>query len=510
MLEFGTAGPARRARRRTQPDEPRRRHPGGGRPRGVPAGRAAGPASRRSSSATTRATTPTSSPATPRAVVVGAGRARAAAAAAAADAGAGLRHPPPRRRRRRHGHREPQPAAGQRLQGLPRRRLPDRAAGRRRDRRRTSPRSAPVADVPRADDGWETLGDDVARRLRRRRRRASSTPDAPRDLTHRPHARCTASATTTVRAAFVRAGFPAPVVVREQAEPDPDFPTVAFPNPEEPGAMDLALAPRRARSAPTSSSPTTPTPTGARWPCPDPALGTGGCCAATRSARCSARTCVRRGRRAARRLRQLDRVLAAARGDRRGGRLRHEETLTGFKWIVAGRPGLRYGYEEALGYCVAPRARARQGRRQRRPARSPSSRPRSRPRAARSSTCSTTSPSSTGCTRPTRFSVRVADLAADRTTLMARLRAEPPTTVAGVEVARTDDLAAATAGCRRPRACATTSPTARGSSCGRAAPSPRSRSTSRSSSPSRRQPRSRSHARWPRRGSPASAPTSKP
>ena len=33
--------------------------------------------------------------------------------------------------------------------------------------------------------------------------------------------------------------------------------------------------------------------------------------------------------------------------------VRHEETLTGFKWI-ARVPGLRYGYEEALGYCVDP------------------------------------------------------------------------------------------------------------------------------------------------------------
>src|SRR5690606_34945862 len=45
----------------------------------------------------------------------------------------------------------------------------------------------------------------------------------------------------TLERAFARAGFPPPHVVPEQAAPDPDFPTVTFPNPEEPGAMDLAL-----------------------------------------------------------------------------------------------------------------------------------------------------------------------------------------------------------------------------------------------------------------------------
>ncbi|MDP3208254.1 MAG: phospho-sugar mutase, partial [Rhodoglobus sp.] len=41
---------------------------------------------------------------------------------------------------------------------------------------------------------------------------------------------------------FAAAGFDSPAIVAEQIEPDAKFPTVAFPNPEEPGAMDLTLA----------------------------------------------------------------------------------------------------------------------------------------------------------------------------------------------------------------------------------------------------------------------------
>src|SRR5699024_7661883 len=40
---------------------------------------------------------------------------------------------------------------------------------------------------------------------------------------------------------LARAGFTDVHVVPEQADPDPQFPTVAFPNPEEPGALDLAM-----------------------------------------------------------------------------------------------------------------------------------------------------------------------------------------------------------------------------------------------------------------------------
>jgi MFS family permease len=47
--------------------------------------------------------------------------------------------------------------------------------------------------------------------------------------------------TQTLAQVFEKAGFAPLILVKEQSEPDPDFPTVAFPNPEEPGAIDLAI-----------------------------------------------------------------------------------------------------------------------------------------------------------------------------------------------------------------------------------------------------------------------------
>ena len=55
--------------------------------------------------------------------------------------------------------------------------------------------------------------------------------------------------TETVEAVFKAAGFDAPILVEEQAKPDPAFPTVAFPNPEEPGAIDLSIAKAKAVGA---------------------------------------------------------------------------------------------------------------------------------------------------------------------------------------------------------------------------------------------------------------------
>ena len=183
-------------------------------------------------------TTPTSSRATPPRSWQAAGVRALLLPDAPAHARARLRDPAPRRRGRRHGHRLAQPAARQRLQGLPRRHEPDRAAGRRRDRRRdrrgrTGRRAAPRrrATTVLGHEVAEAYVDAVV----------ALSADGPRDSSW-PTPRCTASGATPLVEAVARAGFPrAARRGASRREPDPDFPTVAFPNPEEPGAMDLAL-----------------------------------------------------------------------------------------------------------------------------------------------------------------------------------------------------------------------------------------------------------------------------
>ncbi|HLV57081.1 MAG TPA: phospho-sugar mutase [Actinotalea caeni] len=151
------------------------------------------------------------------------------------------------------------------------------------------------------------------------------------------------------------AGFTDVTVVAEQAAPDPDFPTVAFPNPEEPGALDLALATARRVDADLVVA-NDPDADRCSVAVPDPraeggwrqlsgdevgallgeligssAAGTGATLA------CSV----------------VSSRLLAAIAARHG--LEFRATLTGFKWI-ARVPGLDFGYEEALGYCVDPAA----------------------------------------------------------------------------------------------------------------------------------------------------------
>ncbi|MER3394506.1 MAG: phospho-sugar mutase, partial [Microcella pacifica] len=158
---------------------------------------------------------------------------------------------------------------------------------------------------------------------------------------------------------FAAAGLGEPTVVAEQVEPDGGFPTVSFPNPEEPGALDLAIAtanragaeliiahdPDADRLAVAVPRPESATADSAGW------------------RRLSGNEVgALLGWRAAERLQRegQDGALAASlvSSPALGAIARHygldyRDTLTGFKWISR-TPRLRFGYEEALGYLVNP------------------------------------------------------------------------------------------------------------------------------------------------------------
>ncbi len=153
----------------------------------------------------------------------------------------------------------------------------------------------------------------------------------------------------TASRVFEAAGFDAPALVTEQIEPDAAFPTVAFPNPEEPGAMDLTLARALEVGAdvaivndPDADRLAVAIPTSEGW----------------RALRGN-EVGFLLGWRAAQRS-GPDGVLAASIVSSPALRqialqtgLEYVDTLTGFKWISR-VPGLVYGYEEALGYLVDP------------------------------------------------------------------------------------------------------------------------------------------------------------
>ncbi|MFD8499142.1 phospho-sugar mutase [Amycolatopsis sp. NPDC059657] len=155
----------------------------------------------------------------------------------------------------------------------------------------------------------------------------------------------------TLRKAFARAGFTDLTLVEAQSAPDPDFPTVSFPNPEEPGATDLLLALASEVDAdlaialdPDADRCALGVRVGGTWrmlrgdetgvllgshilstvETPDPLVAT---------------TIVSSS---------MLGEIAAAHG------ARYKETLTGFKWLARAGEGLVFAYEEALGLCVNP------------------------------------------------------------------------------------------------------------------------------------------------------------
>ncbi|MER5429727.1 phospho-sugar mutase [Streptomyces sp. NPDC002588] len=201
-------------------------------------------------------------------------------------------------------------------------------------------------DVPRPESGWETL-DDAVLDAYLARTDAVLSPASPRTA-RTVYTAMHGVGKDVLLAAFARAGFPAPVLVAEQAEPDPDFPTVSFPNPEEPGAMDLAFAAARA-AAPDLIIANDPDADRCAVAVPD-----GGDWRMLRGDEVGSLLAAHLVRRGATGV-FAESIVSSSLLGRIAGQagLPYEETLTGFKWI-ARVEGLRYGYEEALGYCVDP------------------------------------------------------------------------------------------------------------------------------------------------------------
>ncbi|MFI9269152.1 phospho-sugar mutase [Kitasatospora sp. NPDC052896] len=297
---------------------------------------------------------------------------------------------------------------------------------------------ASLADVPLAAEGWQVLGQDV---IDAYLARAVTVVEegGPRDLdvVYTP---LHGVGRDVLVAAFKQAGFAAPTVVAAQAEPDPDFPTVAFPNPEEPGAMDLAFAtaaehgpdlviandPDADRCA--VAVPDATAPAGWRMLRGDEVgVLLGAALVAKRAAGTFATTIVSST--------LLGRIAEAA-------GLPYAETLTGFKWISRAE-GLRYGYEEALGYCVDPAGvRDKDGVTA---ALLVAELAAGLKRDGRSLTDLLDELALThGLHATDQLSARVQDLSLI-SAAMRRLREQPPTELAGLTVDRADDLATGSA-----------------------------------------------------------------
>ncbi len=199
-----------------------------------------------------------------------------------------------------------------------------------------------LASQPRGTE-WTILKEDIVEKYIHR---TSALCKAPGDLKI-VYTALHGVGTATIQRVFHSAGFASLILVDAQSEPDPDFPTVAFPNPEEPGAIDLALETARAFDADLVIA-------------NDPDADR--CAAAVNDPDTGWR--MLRGD-------ELGALLGEyiARNTSRGilansivsssvlkkiaahYNLDFLETLTGFKWL-AKIPGLTFGFEEALGYCV--------------------------------------------------------------------------------------------------------------------------------------------------------------
>ncbi len=204
-----------------------------------------------------------------------------------------------------------------------------------------------IRQLPRSD-AYEVAGEEVVDEYVRRTAALSPAPTVPMRVVYTA---MHGVGWETARRVFTAAGFAEPIVVAQQIQPDAGFPTVSFPNPEEPGALDLSFSTASEAGAelilandPDADRLAVAIPDGAGpwrrlsgnevglllgWRAAERATADGGTLA------CSLVSSPVLGR------------IADAHG------LGFAETLTGFKWISRA-PDLRFGFEEALGYLVDP------------------------------------------------------------------------------------------------------------------------------------------------------------
>ncbi|MGP6205605.1 phospho-sugar mutase [Microbacterium sp. F2] len=234
------------------------------------------------------------------------------------------------------------------------------------------------------------------------------------------------------------AGYPAPTPVAAQIEPDGRFPTVSFPNPEEPGAMDLAFETAREVGAEFILA-NDPDADRLAVAIPDPAAPEGwrrltgnqiGLLLGWRAARAADAAS---GATLACSLVSSPGLAAVA--EHYG--LGFAATLTGFKWISRA-PGMIYGFEEALGYLVNPETvRDKDGI-------SAAVAMLGMIAEARASGRTVADllaefDATFGAFASDQISLRVSDLSLIGR-MMSALRATPPATVGGISVDRIDDL----------------------------------------------------------------------
>jgi phosphomannomutase len=228
-----------------------------------------------------------------------------------------------------------------------------------------TPELGDTSAIAMAGEGWTVLGAEVLEDYKKTIAALADADAFPARELRIVHTSLHGVGHETALAVLNAARFTDIHAVPEQSSPDPDFPTVSFPNPEEPGAMDLAFALAGKVGADIVLA-NDPDADRAAVGALDPATGQWHQLHGDQVGALLGAHLVARGGRAGVAAntadatntskpvfansivssRLLAKIAAKANYD-------HVQTLTGFKWISR-VPSLTFGYEEALGYCVAP------------------------------------------------------------------------------------------------------------------------------------------------------------